>query len=458
MCHYEFGAFQPGIIRDVLRTHPLAIVGDHLYENVYYEPLALGMGGSDVDRQRVEWMRSRLQTRARRDAAQVDLGQLALADASPTDLINAVAQLIAAELQADLVEMFEVLPSADAYQPVAAAGSQPVSVDRIEPINPSALASGTLRAGQPLIIGDWTQETRFRRSTAARAAGVTTSAIVAISAGEGERMYGFLSVHSREPRIFSEDEIVFVQGAAVSLAHAIGRRQSQEQFRALVEHAPDAIVRYDRDLRIIYVNPAVERVTGRPAESLLGKTSRETGVLDAFLPKWELILRDVVRSGREQVTEYSLSTPQGERFFQSRIVPEFSLGHGNLVESLLVVSRDITELQRALEEQRQLSQDLLESERKNEESLKRQITAQQEEIERLRRAAELPQLSQREGQILRLLARGMTNREIGRELQLSPGTVKNHVSHLLDKLNAVDRTAAAVLASEMGWTEVADKI
>ncbi|GIF99393.1 DNA-binding response regulator [Catellatospora citrea] len=61
-------------------------------------------------------------------------------------------------------------------------------------------------------------------------------------------------------------------------------------------------------------------------------------------------------------------------------------------------------------------------------------------------------LSIRETDILRLVARGMTNREIGRELHLSEGTVKNHMSRILDRLGLRDRTQAAVYARDHGLT------
>ncbi|MEU7820484.1 response regulator transcription factor [Catellatospora sp. NPDC049133] len=61
-------------------------------------------------------------------------------------------------------------------------------------------------------------------------------------------------------------------------------------------------------------------------------------------------------------------------------------------------------------------------------------------------------LSVRETEILRLVAQGMTNREIGRELHLSEGTVKNHMSRILDRLGLRDRTQAAVYARDHGLT------
>jgi DNA-binding NarL/FixJ family response regulator len=62
-------------------------------------------------------------------------------------------------------------------------------------------------------------------------------------------------------------------------------------------------------------------------------------------------------------------------------------------------------------------------------------------------------LSPREAEVLRLLALGRTNREIAREMMFSVSTVKNHVQHIITKLDASDRTQAAVRAVELGLIE-----
>jgi NarL family two-component system response regulator LiaR len=59
-------------------------------------------------------------------------------------------------------------------------------------------------------------------------------------------------------------------------------------------------------------------------------------------------------------------------------------------------------------------------------------------------------LSERELDVLRLLARGMTNAGIAERLYLSEGTVRNYVSAILSKLNVADRTQAALLALRHG--------
>ncbi len=59
-------------------------------------------------------------------------------------------------------------------------------------------------------------------------------------------------------------------------------------------------------------------------------------------------------------------------------------------------------------------------------------------------------LSERESEILRLLAQGLSNGEIADRLSLAEGTVKNYVTNILQKLDVRDRTQAALRARELG--------
>jgi len=63
-------------------------------------------------------------------------------------------------------------------------------------------------------------------------------------------------------------------------------------------------------------------------------------------------------------------------------------------------------------------------------------------------------LTERETDVLRLIARGFTNPDIAAQLHLSEGTVRNHVSAIFAKLDVADRTQAAVVAIQHGLGEV----
>lgn len=79
--------------------------------------------------------------------------------------------------------------------------------------------------------------------------------------------------------------------------------------------------------------------------------------------------------------------------------------------------------------------------------------AQRSLVGRLRRPADVDRgalLTEREKSVLRLIARGRSNRDIARELNLTEGTVKGYVSNVLAKLKLEDRTQAALFAVKHG--------
>lgn len=71
------------------------------------------------------------------------------------------------------------------------------------------------------------------------------------------------------------------------------------------------------------------------------------------------------------------------------------------------------------------------------------------DFERNDRALASLGISRREFAVLELLARGQTNKEIARSLEISPNTVKTHVAHLYDKLGASRRTEAVNKSREL---------
>ena len=117
---------------------------------------------------------------------------------------------------------------------------------------------------------------------------------------------------------------------------------AEREFRTLAENADDNIVRWDQAGRMLYVNPAMSRVLGRSAESLIGTTATEAYPGGEF-DKIHHAVREVHRSGQPELLELRWQPGPGQRrqFHQIRLVPERDAS--GAVRTVLGVGRDITD-------------------------------------------------------------------------------------------------------------------
>ncbi|HET8654022.1 MAG TPA: PAS domain S-box protein [Longimicrobiaceae bacterium] len=122
--------------------------------------------------------------------------------------------------------------------------------------------------------------------------------------------------------------------------------ESEELLRTLVENSPDVISRLDRDLRHVYVNPAIVRETGVPAEAFLGRTHAEFaalhGVPEPFAARWTEALTRARDEGRPETIEFEFPGAPGSRRWECRIGAVRS--RSGEVEGLLAIGRDVTAL------------------------------------------------------------------------------------------------------------------
>jgi PAS domain S-box-containing protein len=141
------------------------------------------------------------------------------------------------------------------------------------------------------------------------------------------------------------DQLFAEMAERVSAEAALHQRE--QEYRALVEHAPDIIERFDQQGRHLYVNPAIERVMDKPPSEFVGKTNRELGLSEPNLSIWEEALSQVFQTGEEEQLEFSVVTVQGLKYYQTRLVPELE-ADGNFI-CVLGISRDITDHKLAIE-------------------------------------------------------------------------------------------------------------
>ncbi|HLO77238.1 MAG TPA: PAS domain S-box protein [Magnetospirillum sp.] len=118
--------------------------------------------------------------------------------------------------------------------------------------------------------------------------------------------------------------------------------KSEEEFRALAEHTPDTVARYDRDLRRTYANTAFAAAAGVPAEQLMGAIAGESGMGDCG-QAYRAAIRAVFQTGEEGELELSWQGGDGRTITADvRLVPERD-AEGNVV-SVLSVGRDVGRL------------------------------------------------------------------------------------------------------------------
>ena len=122
-------------------------------------------------------------------------------------------------------------------------------------------------------------------------------------------------------------------------------RRQTDVFTTLLEHIPDIVSRLDRDLRFLYISPAVSTITGRPAQEYIGKPRTNQGVPREFAQAREQLSRKVFETGQVQSLEFPIQTTAGERLLECRLIPEFA--PDGSVESLMTLTRDITDRRRA---------------------------------------------------------------------------------------------------------------
>jgi len=118
--------------------------------------------------------------------------------------------------------------------------------------------------------------------------------------------------------------------------------RSEEEYRMLAQNAPDPIFRYDQTCRCTYVNPAVERLTGKSFQQLHGLPPSEAMSVHGSNAQEVLrIIRRTLETGSHAELEVEFTGLDGQQLtYHCSLVPEFS-PEGS-VQSVLCIGRDIT--------------------------------------------------------------------------------------------------------------------
>ena len=197
----------------------------------------------DVSERRKAEMR--LRARVEQQELVARLGLQALAGMDLDELFEVATRRLAETLQIEYVKLLEILPD-ERYMLLRGGYGWREGLVGNELVGAglNSQAGYTLLSAEPLIVNDLRTETRFHGPTLLIEHGVV-SGISVIIAGEGEKPFGVLGVHTRQNRVFTPDDIHFVQAIANLLASAVARSrigQAEREQRALAESLRDTAV------------------------------------------------------------------------------------------------------------------------------------------------------------------------------------------------------------------------
>ena len=240
--------------------------------------------------------------------------------------------------------------------------------------------------------------------------------------------------------------------AKAQLARVQGLGETLEEQYALLNYAVDAsnnciaVSDPNRDDNpLIYVNKGFERLTGYSFDEAVGRNCRFLQNDDHDQPGL-MQLRKALKAGRDVQTTLCNYRKDGTPFWNELYVSAIRDQGGDLVY-FMGVQNDVT---RRVEQERNLKK-AVEATLQDSSWLSRAIFEKLAQYDAgVQEGAHLADFTPREGEVLELLAKGLSNVDIAKELDLSPNTVRNHLAKVYDKLGLRTRAKAARWARERG--------
>ncbi len=156
---------------------------------------------------------------------------------------------------------------------------------------------------------------------------------VATSITQGNRIVHF--------NIKRNDEIGTLANSIKQMVKELFKRE--REFKTLIENTQDGISRIDKNLRYVYVNPAMQNLFGVPVKSFMGKTMNDILPDQNWIQAITISKQQVFNTGLEVIVLQEYRRFNGDTsYIHVHVIPEFD--QSNQVETILCVFRDVTQL------------------------------------------------------------------------------------------------------------------
>ncbi|NEQ34086.1 MAG: PAS domain S-box protein [Leptolyngbya sp. SIO4C5] len=192
--------------------------------------VAISMASDVTERKQAE---TDLTYRLRQQAAIAQLSQQALSKTDLSELFDQTVQLVAQSLEVKFVKILELIPHQAVLRLRAGIGWQAGLVGQATiRADQNSQVGYTLQAQQPVVVQDLRRETRFTGPPLLLDHHVVSGISVVIESLD-HQPFGVLGVHTAQPRVFTQDDLNFVQTVANVLASALERRQNELKIQRL---------------------------------------------------------------------------------------------------------------------------------------------------------------------------------------------------------------------------------
>ncbi|ELZ79217.1 light and oxygen sensing histidine kinase [Haloferax gibbonsii ATCC 33959] len=195
-----------------------------------------------------------------------EIGTRALTAVDLDSTLDHAASRVRDVLDASSVTIFEGLD--DGAFRVAAAAGWSANRDHGLAAAGGTQAVETYRSGRSTLVDDFDDDERFEHASDAGPSGPKSGMSAAI--GGDDTRWGVIAVHGVASGQFSDDDVLFLENIAAVVGAATERHELKSALSEVLERMDEAVMGFDADWRVTYVNSTAEHGLGMSAEAVLG--------------------------------------------------------------------------------------------------------------------------------------------------------------------------------------------